>query len=308
MPRTIFIGISLGVVALAMVGFYALLTTKKGERNFVINIPQAESPNVEIPNVELPKIELPKIEAPKIEAPGLTKPPSNVEQNSGSNTPGSGPDSVTNPAQSAGRPELAKIQALRKQVNSLPKGNIVLAAPDKMTVGDTRTVSVRVGVGMSLEKLKPPPLPSDQTSNSELQVSSEMVATLVASSGGFEITSNTPERQSVAAGLPTEWLWQIKAKAGGQQELVATLYALVYVGNSEQREQIESYTHTTLVAVRPLTWSEWLRSVSQNISALEGIVVALGATVTAVLGWFGWKSRRDAQATKGRAAKPRRHA
>ena len=116
MPRTIFIGISLGVVALAMVGFYALLTTKKGERNFVINIPQAESPNVEIPNVELPKIELPKIEAPKIEAPGLTKPPSNVEQNSGSNTPGSGPDSVTNPAQSAGRPELAKIQALRKQV------------------------------------------------------------------------------------------------------------------------------------------------------------------------------------------------
>ena len=202
--------------------------------------------------------------------------------------------------------ELAKMRELREQIEALPKGNIVLTGPAKMTVGDVQTVSARVGVAVLMEKLRLPPRAGNQAAEAELHVSSEMAATLVASSGGFEIIPKTPERQSVAEGLPTEWLWQVQAKKDGEQELLATLYALVRVGDTEQRERVESYTHKIAVAVRPQTWGEWLGAMSQEVDAVKGIVLGLGATATAVLGWFGWMAHRNKKAKGVPFAKTKR--
>jgi len=79
-----------------------------------------------------------------------------------------------------------------------------------------------------------------------LHLSSEMFATL--EGPGFEIKAITPEQQPIAEGFPTVWSWNVEAKESGEQELQATLYAIV--GEKAARMRIASYTQKISVSVR----------------------------------------------------------
>jgi hypothetical protein len=173
--------------------------------------------------------------------------------------------------------------ALRKAIEDLPTGNIVLAAPSKMTVGDEREVKASVGVDVPIEKLRKQSSPSDQQKEGSLHLSFEMAATL--SGPGFTIAQTTPEKQPIAEGLPTVWSWNVTAKQEGEQALEATLYAII----GENRMRVESYTDTISVSVRPQTWGEWLKSLGEELGAVNSILVAIGGIVTLILGWLGIK-------------------
>ena len=182
-----------------------------------------------------------------------------------------------------------KMAALRKAIEALPKGNIVLHAPTKMTVGDQREVKASVGIDVPMATLRKQLGPSDQQVEGSLYLSPEMAATL--HGPGFTIEPTTPEQQSIAEGFPTIWSWNVTAKQEGEEELEATLYVLVFDGNKTTRLRVESYTQPINVSVRAQTWGEWLDSVSHELGAVKTIAVTIGGIVTVVLGWFGIRTR-----------------
>jgi hypothetical protein len=190
-----------------------------------------------------------------------------------------------------GMPEVAaraakKALSERKEtLEALPKGNITLRAPTSMQVSDKRKVEAEVG--LNAPKMDRPARPGTSTVEGTLYVSPEMIATLVGP--GFEIKAITPEQQPIAEGFPTVWSWNVEAKESGEQELEATLYALV--GDKPERYAIASYTQKISVNVREQSWGEWLDSLGHEILTLQGIFVALGAIATPVLAWFGLRRR-----------------
>jgi hypothetical protein len=180
-----------------------------------------------------------------------------------------------------------KMKALRKAIEALPKGNIALRAPTKMTVGDQSEVKASVGFNVPIATLeKQLGLgPSDQKIEGELRLSGDMAATLHGS--GFTIEPPTPaEQQSIAEGFPTVWSWNVTAKQEGEEELEASLYVVVGDG---ARILVETYTQKINVSVRAQTWSEWLKSLGDELGAVKSILVAIGGIVTLILGWLGIK-------------------
>jgi len=205
---------------------------------------------------------------PVAEAPITPEPPPNRETLAPASTQPSAP-----PAADGATAAAEKMAALRKAIEDLPTGNIVLAAPSKMTVGDEREVKASVGVDVPIEKLRKQSSPSDQQKEGSLHLSFEMAATL--SGPGFTIAQTTPEKQPIAEGLPTVWSWNVTAKQEGEQALEATLYAII----GENRMRVESYTDTISVSVRPQTWGEWLKSLGEELGAVNSILVAIGGIV-----------------------------
>ena|SRR5215471_18235538 len=104
---------------------------------------------------------------------------------------------------------------------------------------------------------------------------------------GFKIDPVTPERQTIAEGFPTVWEWNVEAKDDGEEELEATLYAVVSDGNKNVQHRVDSYTQKIKVSVRDLTWGERFQSVAHEIDTAKAIVLSLGAIATALLAGLG---------------------
>jgi len=161
-----------------------------------------------------------------------------------------------------------------------------------MRVGERRIVEANVGVNVLIETLRKPLSSRDQTFEGSLRVSSEMVAIL--NGPGFRIEAVTPEKQTIAEGFPTVWSWNVEAKQDGEQELEATLYAIV----GDDRQRIDSYVQKITVSVREQTWREWLESLGHEVDAVKAILAALVGAGTVVFGWFGFSFARQ----KGKVA------
>ena len=181
----------------------------------------------------------------------------------------------------------AGIRERGKLLNRLPTGKIVFDAPPTMKVGDKRQVEAIAGIGVSIEKLRSLVRAESQKIEGALKLSDEMAATL--SGPGFKIVATAPEQQSVAKGYPTVWSWDIEAiEAGDDQQLTATLYALIPGGpDKTARQRVDSYVQKIMVSVRPLTWSERLESFSKEFDAVKAIIVTLFGVATVVGGWLG---------------------
>jgi hypothetical protein len=141
-----------------------------------------------------------------------------------------------------------EMAALRKAMEALPKGNIVLDAPSKMAVDDEREVKASVGLNVPITKLRQQSGPTDHRVEGSLYLSPEMTATL--SGHGFTIGQITPEKQSIAEGYPTIWTWNVTAKQEGKQKLEVTLYVLVSEGNETSRIRVEDGSASSRARLR----------------------------------------------------------
>jgi hypothetical protein len=190
--------------------------------------------------------------------------------------------------------EFTKMSKLREELEALPKGNIFLHAPKVMKVDEKRKVEANVGINVPMEILRKQAPSGDQTFEGSPRVSAEMIATL--NGPGFKIEAITPEQQTIAEGFPTVWSWNIEAKEHGDQELEATLYALVPSGGDKAaRQRVDSYTQKISVTVREQTWGEWVEAFSHEIDAAKAIAVTIGGIATAALGWLGISLNRRKQ-------------
>jgi hypothetical protein len=163
-----------------------------------------------------------------------------------------------------------------------------------MKVGDSRKVEASVGFNVPLQELRRHARPEDQTFEGKVRVSAEMIATLVGP--GFVIKPLSPEQQTIAEGFPSVWSWAFEAKNDGEQELGATLYALVPNADKTAQQRVDSYTQKISVNVREQTWGEWFEALSKEFDAVKTIVVGLVGAATGVAGWFAYLAARRKKA------------
>jgi hypothetical protein len=188
-----------------------------------------------------------------------------------------------------------------KKLRLLPEGKIVLLAPTKIKVGERRKIEARVGLNVPIETLQKRLDPQDQKIEGPLRVSTEML--MVLDGPGFTIEAITPEQQAIAEGFATVWSWNVKANVDGEQELEATLYALM----PSARQRIDSYTQKISVSVREQTWGEWLDSVSHEVDAVKAIAVAVITATTAGVGWLSVLLSRRRKEVNARPTHKARH-
>jgi hypothetical protein len=224
---------------------------------------------------------------PTVPQPPVQQAPAPTSQPTvGPNLGGTTSEQVPNQAAPS---EIEKMKALGKAVEKLPKGNIALRAPGKMTVGDQREVRAIVAFDVPMAALREQlgSAPTDQKREGSLSISNDMAATLAGP--GFTIESTTPQNQSIAEGNLTVWSWNVTAVQEGEQELEATLWVFVTEGTKSTQLRVESFTQKINVSVRAQTWSEWLESISREVVAVKTILIAIAA----ILAWFGFKSRKQ---------------
>jgi hypothetical protein len=198
-----------------------------------------------------------------------------------------------------------KIVVIGEVLKKLPDGKIVIDAPKRMKVDDTRTVYANVGVNVPFEHLRKHLRPEDQSLEGALKVSNEMYATLTGEA--FGIARNSPETQGVAEGFPTIWSWNVKAEKEGEQQLEATLYAIIpdASGGKTTIQYIDSYRQTIGISVKKQSWTDWLKSSKEALDNVKALVLTVGGAVTVVLGWLGWSFTR-AKASRKRVTSARR--
>jgi hypothetical protein len=194
----------------------------------------------------------------------------------------------------SGQTTVAEVDSFERRgaiLRQLPEGNIVLLAPEAMKVGEIREIEARVGYKVPIEQLKDGSFSDEQVVQGALRVAVQMAASL--SGSAFSIEPVTPDEQSVAAGFPTVWKWNVEAKQDGNQELEATLFAIVFDADTVVRHRIASIVETVLVRVQVQTWGEWLESASKSVDAVKAIVVAFFGAGTVAAGWLTYVRGRN---------------
>jgi hypothetical protein len=176
--------------------------------------------------------------------------------------------------------QLTLIEKSGDELRSLPLGKIVLRAPANMKVGEVRRVDANVGIDVPEAELQKNVRPVDQKVEGIARLSALMAAALVGET--FKITLLTPEQQSISAGFPTVWSWNVEATEQGDKVLEATLYAML-----PDRRRVDSYMQNIHVDVRPATWGERIEAFGREFDVAKSVVVALFGLATVVGGWFG---------------------
>lgn len=186
-----------------------------------------------------------------------------------------------------------KVSLLGQALRTLPKGTILLVAPEVMTSEEEREVTAVVGKEISSIALRKYIGPSEQAKTGTLHVSSKMTAAL--SGPNFTVAPMSPEIQSVAEGFYTEWRWQVKATKAGEHALTATLYAVI----GESQHSIDSYRTVVKVNVKPKTWADFLAGSSENAeriaeggSKMAAFLTAIGTLFAGIAGWWYRQRRR----------------
>jgi hypothetical protein len=130
---------------------------------------------------------------------------------------------------------------------SLPIGEVAFNTPERMRLGETANIEVKLGgpqlAGSLGERITEP----GKVEALPLKIGAVMEAQLAGSN--FQITPLTPAEQPVTAGDPTEWEWQIKPTAEGRQRLNLTLSVVVAVDGRERRRKAETFKRDISVEV-----------------------------------------------------------
>ncbi|HYG11587.1 MAG TPA: hypothetical protein VD835_16690, partial [Pyrinomonadaceae bacterium] len=149
-------------------------------------------------------------------------------------------------SKSAGRTRRDSVDAY---LDSLPLGEVAFNTPEKMRLGQTVNVELKLGGAHLVGQLEELIKEEGRVETHRVKVASVMEARLVGT--GFEIATATPPEQVVSESKPTEWEWQVKATREGTQRLHLTLNAVVFVDGKERRRKTETFKKDILVEVTP---------------------------------------------------------
>jgi hypothetical protein len=188
-----------------------------------------------------------------------------------------------------GAAELAKIRERGLALGALPLGKVVVRGPRGMRVGETRTVAAAVGLNVSVDKLLDPSS-NDQVLPGSAHLSADMAALLTGA--GFNIKPMSAEKQTLAEGFLTQWVWNVEALQPGEQQLSMALFAFLPGRGEVARQQVETYVERIVVGVKEATWSEWFEQLGKEFDTAKTAVLGLVGGATVVIGWIGFLRNR----------------
>jgi hypothetical protein len=170
---------------------------------------------------------------------------------------------------------------LVRRVLAEPPGRLLFNPPDRMQLGQTERVEVRVIRSLDLDaELLEGLRGHGEPRMEEIPTAPLMAVTL--RGDGFRITSYSDEEQGVSKDAPTKWEFDIRAEKRGQQRLVLSVSLQVLVpGWPSQRRSIPVREVTIDVQVgTPALVGHF---VSANWQWFVGTAIAIAAVVVAAL-------------------------
>ena len=185
-------------------------------------------------------------------------------------------------------------------------GQIEVYSPDKLMLGDTTTIRLRLAPATQLTSGTPVAVPPGKTPNlpnfvyrfsGNIQLYPLMLAELRALT--FGITPTGPQRRAVESVTPVEWSWLANARTAGRQDLAIELSIPAIV------DGVPSDLSTSVLDNIPLTiqvdmtvtatpdsfWSRVSKSLADNAGAIFIALIGLVGTAIGIL----VKVRSDAQ-------------
>jgi hypothetical protein len=195
-------------------------------------------------------------------------------------------------ASSAGGSTLASADpsALDAALKKLVAGNIAFNNPERMTLGQSEIVQVKLSTTLSPDGLKAQLTEAGKKETDELEVGDRMSATLTGGDA-FTIAPSGAQVQWVSRSQVTTWTWDVTPRLSGNQYLILAFDAVITLRGKDGTRNVSTLTHQIEVDVGwPETPSEWLdlsKKWFENISWLwASIVVPIGLFL---IGW--WRKR-----------------
>jgi len=187
------------------------------------------------------------------------------------------PGLVTPGPTEAGGEQLEEVDDILGQSSN---ANIAYNAPDRMKLGETVTINLRLNPSKSTDELGQEITDSGTIVTGTIEVTPLMKAELMATNGGaFSIQSiHDSAEQVVSKKENTEWAWMVTAQEGGTQTLTLVIYRMIKYQGEEYWREVETYKEDITVEV----------SFGQKMKAIDWKWI-VGILLTAVLIPFFWR-------------------
>lgn len=190
--------------------------------------------------------------------------------------------------------------------DNLGLGQIELSSPERMVLGDTATIRLRISPATQLTSSTPAPAPAGQSPNlpsfvyrfsGNVQLYPLMIAELRAIT--FTTSPPGPQQRSVQTTTPVEWSWLARSQAAGSQDLGIELSIPAVVNgtvsvittdvlqNLSLTIQVDTPATPTPVA-RPTPtpdpfWSSVSKSIAENTGPIIIALIGLAGTIIGIL-------------------------
>lgn len=132
-------------------------------------------------------------------------------------------------------------------VKDMEKANIAFNTPQTMNRNDTVMIHLLLSFKDAADELKEKIREQGEKESAIIRVAPIMEARLTGPN--FQITAVTPEEQGVSGQDNTEWKWEVKPQASGEQNLHLTLNAIFMVSGSQRKWSVRSFDKTITVQV-----------------------------------------------------------
>lgn len=221
--------------------------------------------------------------------------------------------------------ELSNVQAARQPngeirttakastQDNLGLGQIEISSPERMVLGDTATIRMRISPATQLTSSTPVPAPAGQSPDlpsfvyrfsGNVQLYPLMIAELRAIT--FTTSPPGPQQRSVQTTTPVEWSWLARSQAAGSQDLGIELSIPAVVNGtvSEITTDVLQNLSLTIQVDTPATptpvarptptpdpfWSSVSKSIAENTGPIIIALIGLAGTIIGIL----VKTRADA--------------
>lgn len=160
-------------------------------------------------------------------------------------------------------------------------GNIAYNAPESMSIEDTATIQLKLGLNTEISDLKRLIESEGAKEGFNIKVAERMEARLTGQN--FAITAITSEVQAISRNEITSWSWEVKPKTKSKQYLHLTLTALIGINGNSTPRTLRTLSKSVNVKV---TQAQQLESfVVQNWQWLWATLL------DPIAGWT-WKSKK----------------
>ncbi len=178
-------------------------------------------------------------------------------------------------------------------------GQIEVASPESMGLGDTRTVRLRISPAQQLVSSTPVAVPAQQTPGlpafvykftGNVQLYPVMIAELRAVT--FTVAPTGRQRRDLLSSSTVEWSWLVNSKAAGQQDLSIALQIPAIVNgvpseiSTNPLEEIPVSIRVDAVPVNtpPATlWEMAMKSIADNTGPILIAIIGLVGTIVGIL-------------------------
>ena len=201
---------------------------------------------------------------------------------------GAPPPGDQTPSPSPGVPAgTDRFAAVDSALDELVAGNVAFNTPDRMLLGESRTITALVSPAFEANRLGEE-LKRRVGSRAAIQVEAIRVAPVMEATlegePAFAVHALTPQQQAVGAATPTEWKWTVTAKQDGVHPLHLGIVVILNVEGERTPRSLPVLDRDIVVDV----------TASQRITGFlsDNWQFILGTLAIPLVGWFAARNSR----------------